>query len=115
MSMIRIEEVGGKSLERAEKLLAGFPGGVDKAVKSAMSRALSHLRTNSAKEIRKKMLFLPLQFALRKISVHGTPTLREVAFPAMSCSQVTGSRCIDITEHLRYSQLRTRVDGLRFQ
>lgn len=54
MSMIRIEEVGGKSLERAEKLLAGFPGGVDKAVKSAMSRALSHLRTNSAKEIRKK-------------------------------------------------------------
>ena len=54
MGMIRIEGVGGKSLERAEKLLAGFPGGVDKAVKSAMSRALSHLRTNSAKEIRKK-------------------------------------------------------------
>lgn len=53
MSMIRIEEVGGKSLERAEKLLAGFPGGVDKAVKSAMSRALSHLRANSTKEIRK--------------------------------------------------------------
>lgn len=53
MSMIRIEEVGGKSLERAEKLLAGFPGGLDKAVKSAMSRSLSYLRANSAKEIRK--------------------------------------------------------------
>lgn len=53
MSMIRIEEVGGKSLEQAEKLLAGFPGGLDKAIKSAMSRSLSHLRTNSTKEIRK--------------------------------------------------------------
>lgn len=53
MSMIRVEEVGGKSLERAEKLLAGFPGGLDKAVKSAMSRSLSHLRANSTKEIRK--------------------------------------------------------------
>lgn len=51
---IHIEEVGKDSLERAEKLLAGIPGGMDKAVKSAMSRAMSHLRTNSAKEIRKK-------------------------------------------------------------
>lgn len=53
MSVIRFEEVGGKSLDRAEKMLAGFPGGLDKAVKSAMSRSLSHLRTNSTKEIRK--------------------------------------------------------------
>ena len=53
MSIIRFEEVGGQSLERAEKMLAGFPGGLDKAIKSAMSRSLSYLRTNSTKEIRK--------------------------------------------------------------
>lgn len=53
MSVIRFEEVGGQSLARAEKMLAGFPGGLDKAIKSAMSRSLSHLRTNSTKEIRK--------------------------------------------------------------
>lgn len=52
MSIVRIEEVG-KSLDRAEKLLAGIPGGVEKAAKSAMSRTMSHLRTNSAREIRK--------------------------------------------------------------
>lgn len=52
-SIIRFEEVGGQSLDRAEKMLAGFPGGLDKAIKSAMSRSLSHLRTNSTKEIRK--------------------------------------------------------------
>lgn len=51
--MIRFEEVGRETLEHAEKLLAGFPGGLEKASKSAMSRALSHLRTNSSKEIRK--------------------------------------------------------------
>lgn len=51
--IIRFEEVGGQSLDRAEKMLAGFPGGLDKAIKSAMSRSLSHLRTNSTKEIRK--------------------------------------------------------------
>lgn len=52
-SIIRFEEVGGQSLDRAEQMLAGFPGGLDKAIKSAMSRSLSHLRTNSTKEIRK--------------------------------------------------------------
>ena len=54
MSMIRIEEVGEKSLERAEKLLAGFPGGLDKAVKSAVSRSMSYLRANSATAIQKR-------------------------------------------------------------
>lgn len=53
MSVIRFEEIGGHSLDRAEKMLAGFPGGMEKAVKSAMSRSLSYLRTNSTKEIRK--------------------------------------------------------------
>lgn len=53
MSVIRFEEVGSQSLDRAEKILAGFPGGLDKAIKSAMARSLSHLRANSTKEIRK--------------------------------------------------------------
>lgn len=53
MSVIRFEEVGSQSLDRAEKMLAGFPGGMDKAIKSAMARSLSHLRTSSIKEIRK--------------------------------------------------------------
>lgn len=53
MSVIRFEEVGSQSLDRAEKMLAGFPGGLDKAIKSAMARSLSHLRTSSIKEIRK--------------------------------------------------------------
>lgn len=51
--MIRFEEVGSETLERAERMLAGFPGGLEKAAKSAMSRAMSYLRTNSAREIRK--------------------------------------------------------------
>lgn len=53
MSVIRVEEVSGKSLEHAEKMLAGLSGELDKAVRSAMSRSLSHLRTSSAREIRK--------------------------------------------------------------
>lgn len=53
MSIVRIDEVGKESLSHAEKLLAGFPGGLDKAIKSAMARSLSHLRTSSTKEIRK--------------------------------------------------------------
>lgn len=53
MSLIRVEQVGSNTLERAEKLLAGIPDGMNRAVKSAMTRAVSHLRTNSSKEIRK--------------------------------------------------------------
>ena len=41
-------------LSRAEKLLAGIEGGVEKAVKSAMHRAVSRLRTESGKVIREK-------------------------------------------------------------
>lgn len=54
MSLIRVEQVGNNiTLERAEKLLAGIPDGMTRAVKSAMTRAVSHLRTNSSREIRK--------------------------------------------------------------
>ena len=48
MSLIRVEQVGSNTLERAEKLLAGIPDGMNRAVKSAMTRAVSHLRTNSS-------------------------------------------------------------------
>lgn len=47
-------EITGGSLDRAERLLAGIPGGTEKALKSAMSRAVSNLRTNAVKEIRKE-------------------------------------------------------------
>lgn len=51
---ITIENAGKGSLEDAQRLLAGIPGGVEKAVRSAMSRATSHLRTNASREIRKR-------------------------------------------------------------
>ena len=44
----------GGALDRAEKMLAGIPGGAEKAVKSAMSRAVSSVRSNAVKEIRKE-------------------------------------------------------------
>lgn len=54
MSAVTVQAAGQESLERAKKLLAGIPGGVDRAVKPAMQRAVSHLRTNSAKAIRER-------------------------------------------------------------
>ena len=54
MSLIQIEAAGQETLEQMQKLLAGFPSGVEKASRSAMSRAVSHLRTNSAKAIRER-------------------------------------------------------------
>lgn len=54
MSVVQIEATGQETLERMQKLLAGFPNGVEKASRSAMSRAVSHLRTNSAKAIRER-------------------------------------------------------------
>jgi hypothetical protein len=35
-----------------KNLLAGFPGGIEKAIKSAMPRAVSHLRENTVTAIR---------------------------------------------------------------
>ena len=51
---VTIEEFGGGSLSRAEKLLAGIPGGVEKALKSAMTRTVSHLQTKSTERIRER-------------------------------------------------------------
>lgn len=54
MSVVHLEAAGTESLERAKKLLADIPGGVDKAVRSAMARSVSHLRTSSARIIRER-------------------------------------------------------------
>ncbi|MFQ9763849.1 MAG: hypothetical protein ACLRYE_11625 [Gemmiger formicilis] len=43
----------GGALDRAEKMLAGIPGGTEKAVKSAMSRAVSNMRSGYVKEVQK--------------------------------------------------------------
>ncbi len=51
---IQIENFGGNSIERANKLLAGCPGEVEKAVKSAMTRAVSHLRAKSTERIQER-------------------------------------------------------------
>lgn len=45
---------GQDTLERAEKLLAGIPDGLDKAVRSAMARSASHLRAQSTKTARER-------------------------------------------------------------
>ncbi len=51
---IQIEDFGGNSIERANKILAGYPGEVEKAVKSAMTRAVSHLRTKSTERVQER-------------------------------------------------------------
>lgn len=45
---------GQEALERAERLLAGIPGGVEKAVRSAMARSASHLKTQSSRISRER-------------------------------------------------------------
>ncbi len=54
MSYIRIEEVGASTVKKAEKILAGVPGGIEKALKDAMSRAVSKIRTGSSDKIRER-------------------------------------------------------------
>lgn len=47
MNYIRIEEVGGKTLERANKLLAGIPDGAYKAAHAALQRAGNTAKTKA--------------------------------------------------------------------
>ena len=54
MSFIKIEQFGGQSLDRAVRLLAGVSGGVEKAIKNALPRAASHLRSHSGQHIRER-------------------------------------------------------------
>lgn len=48
------EAAGQAAIERAKALLAGIPGGVDKAAKAAMSRTVDRLRRDSNQAIREK-------------------------------------------------------------
>lgn len=47
-------QISAPDLERAQKLLAGIPGGAESAVRNAVSRAASHLRTVSSKTVRER-------------------------------------------------------------
>lgn len=48
------EAAGQEAIERAKALLAGIPGGMDKAVKAAMSRTVRRLQSESNKAIQEK-------------------------------------------------------------
>jgi len=47
MSIVRIDEVGGTSLDRLNKLLAGIPGGAQKAQYAALKRAGDTAKTKA--------------------------------------------------------------------
>ena len=48
------EAAGQAAIERAKSLLAGIPGGVEKAMKASMSRTVDRLRRESNEAIREK-------------------------------------------------------------
>lgn len=53
--MVTVNEAAGQeAIERAKALLAGIPGGMDKAMKAAMSRTVRRLRSESNKAIQEK-------------------------------------------------------------
>ena len=53
--VVTVNEAAGQvAIERAKTLLAGIPGGVDKAAKAAMSRTVDRLRRDSNQAIREK-------------------------------------------------------------
>lgn len=54
MSTVQVEVAGQDVLRKAEKLLAGIPDGVDCAFESAMGRAITHMKTNTARLIRER-------------------------------------------------------------
>lgn len=51
---ITIDEFGGMNVEKAEKLLSAIPGGSEKAIRSAMTRAVSGLRSNVTKRVQER-------------------------------------------------------------
>lgn len=53
-SYVSLSVVGQDALSRAEKLLEDIPGGVEKAIRSAMARSVSHLRAQSTKSVRER-------------------------------------------------------------
>lgn len=53
---VQIDDIGGNSLERAQKLLAGIPGGLNKAALSALKRAGTSGEAYAARAVRKEYL-----------------------------------------------------------
>ena len=51
---VDFSEVGKNTLDRAETLLAGFPGAFDKALQSTMRRTAQHVRTQSSRRARER-------------------------------------------------------------
>ena len=45
---------GSETIDRARKLLTNIDGGLDRAVRSAMERSVSHLRTQSGRKVRER-------------------------------------------------------------
>ena len=54
MSAIDIQATTDETFRHVQEVLAGIPGGIDKAVKSAMTRTVQNLRTNSGRVIRER-------------------------------------------------------------
>lgn len=54
MSIMEITPVSALTLEKAEVMLRGVSGGANKAIKSAMQRAVSKLKTNTSKAVRER-------------------------------------------------------------
>lgn len=54
MSVVRVQVTGQEPLDRAARLLAGVEGGVDKALKRAMTKATKRLRSKTASAIRER-------------------------------------------------------------
>ena len=51
---IQLSSSGQEAIDRAARLLAGVEGGVEKAVRSAMSRAVARLRSSNVKAVRER-------------------------------------------------------------
>ena len=51
LGTVQMEVLGQGQLGRVQKLLQGVPGGMDRAMKGAMGRAVSHLRAHTAQAI----------------------------------------------------------------
>lgn len=54
MSDVNVQIISKAELERANLLLAGIPDGVNRAIKAAMPRAASHLRSHSSEAIQER-------------------------------------------------------------
>ena len=54
MSVVQVQVMDQGRLDKLQALLVGIPNGAERASRSAMSRAVSHLRSGSAKAIRER-------------------------------------------------------------